>query len=128
MIIDDDDTALFLHETILGDCGTTRLPESFNSAQSALEYLNRAENQAAQYLILLDINMPVMNGWEFLDALETATANRNIQVVMVTSSIEERDKKRALSKNLVTDFLIKPLTEQQLGVLKQYEHLQPFFE
>lgn len=126
MIIDDDDTALFLHETILGDFGTTGRPESFNSAQSALDYLNRAENQTAQYLILLDINMPVMNGWGFLDALDTHTYSGNIQVVMVTSSIEERDRKKALSKGLVADFLIKPLTAQQLCALKQKENMRPF--
>lgn len=127
LIIDDDDIVLFLHATILNDCGVATEPLPFNSAISALEHLNQPENLNNQYLVFLDINMPVMNGWGFLEALKTHPPSCNIQVIMVTSSVDVTERENAFSTYFVNDFLIKPLEEQHLITLRTSDRYSAFF-
>ncbi|WP_167459519.1 response regulator [Pedobacter jejuensis] len=127
LIVDDDDIALFLHSTLLIDCGAIYEPETFNSASAAISYLEEPVSRDNQYLIFLDINMPEMNGWGFLEKLKGHPLQNNIQVVMVTSSTESSEKKKALDIRLVKDFLIKPLKEQDLYDLQAVQNIDSFF-
>jgi len=127
LIIDDDEIVLFLHSVILEDTGTRDAPEKFGSAQAALRYLDRYAENGRQFLLLLDINMPVMNGWAFLDALEARPLHAEISVVLVTSSVDESDRKKAFSYSMVNGFLIKPLSAEQISELKQAAVFKPFF-
>ena len=63
-----------------------------------LDYILANKDKDKVFLILLDINMPVMNGWEFLDQLNTIVIKPLVKVVIVTSSIDSADKDKA--KNL----------------------------
>lgn len=83
--------------------------------QAALELL---DGGLVPDLILLDINMPVMDGWEFLDALEERHAELEaVVVVMVTTSVRAIDAQRAREKGLEIDMISKPLTEASLRQL-----------
>ncbi|PWS29447.1 hypothetical protein DHW03_06430 [Pedobacter yonginense] len=126
MIIDDDNIALFLHSTILNDYGMVTEPEVFNSALPALKHFEKDDDNVAN-LIFLDINMPVMNGWSFLEAIKDHANDNNTKVVIVTSSTEASEREKANAYSLVKGFCTKPLNEQQLIKLQADAQLAPFF-
>ena len=82
----------------------------FESPVEALSYFKQ-KNQIPN-LILLDINMPGMNGWEFLDEFEKLSLNINL--AMLTSSIAKIDHKKSQSYALVKDYFIKPLDKEKI--------------
>jgi CheY-like chemotaxis protein len=69
---------------------------------------------------LLDINMPVMNGWEFLQAVQTTDFADSLSVIMVTSSIDQGDREQARQFKQVITFMEKPLNVE---TCKQILHL-----
>jgi CheY-like chemotaxis protein len=74
------------------------------------EYLHQTESLPD--LILLDINMPILDGWQFMDEFVKLSPliNKKITVYIVSSSIDEDDHKKALSYQQVSDFIVKPIT------------------
>jgi len=127
LIVDDDEIALFLHEIIVGDCGPTNDVETFSSAASALSYLSSIKDDSCKYLVLLDINMPHMNGWEFAEVIENHPLREKISIVMVSSSVEKREIDRARSSDIIDDYLLKPLREEQILTLKSQPKFSVFF-
>ncbi len=79
--------------------------ENALKAMALIESSNQLPN-----LILLDINMPEMSGWEFLRHLENK--NMSLPVFMITSSVVKRDQEKAQNFPLIKDYLIKPLSAQ----------------
>lgn len=113
LVVEDDpissyviNLALRQHEAFL-ECAELR------NGQVAIDYL--AENgKASPDLILLDINMPVMDGWDFLEKFSEMSVSKDIPVVMLTSSINPDDIEKAKSHQLVKGFLSKPLNREKL--------------
>lgn len=85
--------------------------EVFPNGLEAIEYLDKEFNinPKEDFLIFLDINMPVMNGWEFLEACEQRPYAHHVSVVVVTSSRFEEDYLKAKRSSLVVDFQNKPI-------------------
>lgn len=95
------------------------------NGQNALDYLRQKESPEAQFLILLDINMPVMNGWEFLQECNNNLQLNNIFTVMLSSSTTKQDKEKALSFPQVIEFFEKPFLKSSavgLAALKEIGH------
>ncbi|MEZ5173989.1 MAG: PAS domain S-box protein [Bacteroidia bacterium] len=112
--IDDDEINNMLSIRMLGRISPDSKASTYLSAEEALEaILNKKESFPDS--IFLDINMPRMNGWEFLD--ELIVREINIPVYMLTSSIEPRDQEKAGSYEMVKDFISKPLREERLKLL-----------
>ena len=127
-VIDDDPMVLFIHEAILDESDLMDPIQCFLSAEAALAAIDECEDMQAQFLLLLDINMPVMTGWQMLDELMKHPRRENIFVVMVTSSVNESDEERAYSYGLVLDYISKPInTEDHLERLKLHQQLSCFF-
>ncbi len=80
----------------------------FEDALKAMRFIE--EESQLPNLILLDINMPEMSGWEFLRQLEQK--NINLAVFMITSSVVKKDQEKAKNFPLIKDYLIKPLSAQ----------------
>jgi len=126
IIIDDDDIMVFLQRKLFHKSGLTKDPITFKAATAAIEFLKNEEiNQ--HFLILLDINMPGMNGWQFLDILKKMKISKNVFVVMVTSSIDGYDKEKAGTYSNVIDFMEKPISMENCNRIKEYVLLKEFF-
>lgn len=113
VLVDDDAVVLFLHNVLVKRSCLPPVAFSCKNAREALEEIrgNREEN----YLIFLDINMPVMNGWEFLDAIQHEQFPGNIFVAIVTSSINSQDRRKAEQYSQFLHYLEKPLSVNDLN-------------
>ena len=114
MLIDDNPNDNFFHDRIIKKTDCTETVAIRETAQEALESLRRKE--VLPELIFLDVNMPGMTGWEFLEEfnkLEIRSECR-VVVVMLTSSTNADDMNRASGMDLVADYQIKPLTKPKL--------------
>lgn len=114
IIIDDDSGVLFLHEIIVTECHLHPSPDVFSSAKKALSLLISLDSVSTKALIFLDLNMPAMNGWQFLEKLETEIHHADIKVVIVTSSLSKAEREKSKSYLRVIDFWEKPLDEDQV--------------
>jgi CheY-like chemotaxis protein len=118
MLIDDNESDNFFHERVIRryDPGITVI--AWESGQEALDYLRARQEQreAPPDLIFLDINMPGMNGWEFIEAYQTLDPALQGQmiVVMLTTSDNPDDKALARMNGIIADFRTKPLTPEML--------------
>ncbi len=117
-IIDDDPIAIMILKKLLEKCDFHSAPLSFKNGKEALDHFQSTYAPMDQYVIFLDINMPVMNGWEFLDALDAFTTPEKTTVFLVTSSVDETDKIRAQHYPFVSRFLSKPVSVATLNELK----------
>ncbi|WP_373493273.1 response regulator [Aquiflexum sp.] len=121
-IIDDDPGVVFLHEIIIKESHLTAHPECFIDARKALDYIFTMDVNSSRLLIFLDINMPKMSGWDFLELLTNKIKKADIKVVMVTSSLSKVDREKSEKFPLVIDFWEKPINETQS--LKLQEKLE----
>lgn len=130
ILVDDDDIVLMMQRKMISRCEISSSPIVFKSAIKTLEYLNKPENlrnEEKEYLILLDINMPVMSGWQFLDKIKLHPLYNQIHVIMVTSSIDQKDRMKAQSYQRVIDYMEKPITVKHCESLKQLKPITEFF-
>ncbi|WP_259952545.1 response regulator [Sulfitobacter mediterraneus] len=110
MIVDDEPFDQMMYERILKRSGLVDQVIGFQYAAEALDYLARPDRSKVD-VIFLDINMPRMNGFEFLEAAnrDLGPAFVKVCVVMLTTSIAPEDRARAASYDAVRDFISKPL-------------------
>jgi len=121
MLIDDDADDNYYHQVILKKMNITDHIEVAESGPEALDYLKK-ENQIPD-IIFLDINMPGMSGWDFLDEYKKLSAREKetVIIVMLTTSISPADKEKADSMSEITSFKSKPMTKEMLNdILEQY--------
>lgn len=119
LIIDDDDLSIFLIGFTLQKIPYIKSYESVTSGWEALKFLEESKGQGPD-LILVDLNMPEMDGFEFMERYDKKFAAEypETKLIVVTSSQRESDKTRSLSFRSVKGFVQKPLTEEKLrGVL-----------
>lgn len=123
LLIDDDEPTNFLHALVISEQGCAQHLHIAQSGTEAIAYLKQAaEGKKEAYLpqlIFLDINMPAMNGWEFLQqfAEMNFAGKETIKIVLLTTSLFPEDKQKALATAGVVDFLSKPLTGEQLDYI-----------
>lgn len=122
LMIDDSDSDLLYGRFVVERAGIAQRVTTFESAQDALAFMLQPEGSDVD-LILLDINMPVMDGFQFLQAFEsrrTGGAPQAPVVVMLTSSPDPVDRERAFSFASARDYLVKPITvEDALQLMKR---------
>lgn len=129
LLIDDNASTNFLHTRILRNSKLVDTIHSVTGARTGLDYLTTELEGAypKPELIFLDINMPGMNGWEFLDAYRDLpeTQRGGIVIVMLTTSLNPDDYNRAKTIAEINDFQPKPLTVAAMEELveKHFDNL-----
>jgi CheY-like chemotaxis protein len=118
IVIDDNDADLVYTEVVLRARGIARQVSCFDTAAAALARLADAA-QPQVSLVLLDLNMPEMDGFAFLRAYETqpARAGHLAPVVMLTSSPESSDRLRCTAHGCVQGYVVKPLSDHDARLL-----------
>jgi len=118
LLIDDDDATNYLHKFYINEWNITEKVYVAINGKEAIDFLksNTDFHQEKPSLILLDINMPVMNGFEFLEEyakLEDSMKASTV-VVMLTTSLHPRDVERADSIPDLKAYINKPLTKEEI--------------
>ncbi len=114
MLIDDNPADNFYNKRLLKAYPQVEKVVEFELAQEALDAL---KNGVAPDLILLDINMPAMNGWEFLEAFTALPESQRgaVIVIMLTTSLNPEDRAKADQWEALSEFFHKPLEKDALN-------------
>jgi CheY-like chemotaxis protein len=115
IIIDDEDVNLFISKKLISETLGIQDIKTFSSGADALRFLQNdfVYSTARPTVLLLDLNMPVISGWDFLDFFSQykEELKNNVHVYILSSSIDPRDKAKALSNPNVISFITKPITK-----------------
>jgi CheY-like chemotaxis protein len=117
LLIDDDEATNYINHRILSRLDCTEQIQSVQSGRDAIDYITgagkfREGDYPKPQLIFLDINMPAMNGWEFLDRFKSIKAGTEILIVMLTTSLNPEDELLSKKNPAITCFRNKPLTKE----------------
>ncbi|ARS36412.1 response regulator [Pontibacter actiniarum] len=135
LLIDDDDTTNFLNQRLLDRMQVTDNVRTFVNGKQAFDYLynvsnNNYEAESKNYfkpeLIFLDINMPVMDGFEMLDLYERLDQSFRKHIVMVVLTTSTHPQDTANSRKYNAEYITKPLTAEKVSGLleKHFEDTQ----
>ncbi len=120
LLVDDDDTTNFLNNLLIKDVHPSIEVHTEAGAVAALRFLDKLSEKSTsprKLLVFFDINMPEMDGFEFLDAYEQRDFPQiETAIIMLTSSINRRDIDRAKEHSLY-DIIEKPLTPEKLKTI-----------
>jgi CheY-like chemotaxis protein len=127
-IIVDDDTVnntitRMMIKKILGDVETT----IFTAPEQGLAFIQSEYSKIVKpTILLLDINMPTMTGWEFVEQFEkfSEVAKKQIAIYILSSSIDQRDKDQAEANHYVKGFMSKPLTREVINSVASDQNLK----
>lgn len=129
LLIDDDRPTNFLHKRVIEKAGLEVEVQALTSAAEALDFLKCSGKYADTNhvsrpgIIFLDINMPGMNGWEFMEEYRQLSASQKakIVVIMLTTSLNADDRERALNDDHIATFYHKPLrTEMVMELVNKH--------
>ena len=115
LVIDDDEVTCFLHSNLLEEMGVCEEIHCIHDAEEALVYIQEGiERQIYPDLILLDLNMSGMDGFEFLESLRTLKSEEisKLNIVMLSATLSRKQKEAAASfEDLLKGCFLKPLDE-----------------
>lgn len=122
LLVDDNVDDNFFHTIAIKDANAAEQIKTVTDGQKALDYLEKTKVDSVQYpfpdLIFLDINMPTLNGFEFLEKAREKKyfENRKVIVVMLTGSLNPNDEQITREKfsNEIMGYKIKPLTKEMV--------------
>ena len=127
LLIDDDPITLMLCKMVIKKASFSNEIATSKNGEEALQYFNTLkqinsnnEFKKQPQLIFLDLNMPVMGGWEFLESFSTSDyADYNkTKVIILSSTIDPEDLEKSKKYPMVIDFLSKPISKEMLEYVK----------
>jgi CheY-like chemotaxis protein len=121
VLIDDSDIDLFIQKRFLEVYRFSKNLTSYRSAEEALEHLNSAREHAAPDVIFLDLNMPNVDGFGFLEGFKALPheVRDKSKIVVLTSSNSQKDRALAFTYDNVVHFVTKPLKQSDIEDLKK---------
>jgi len=121
LCVDDDPITLMLYKMVISKAQFARDVDTAQNGEEAIAYFDGLIRSGAEYpkLIFLDLNMPVMGGWEFLDLFSTPryAAFSSVKVIVLSSTIDPQDIEKSKSYKQVIDFRSKPISKEMLAEL-----------
>ena len=123
LCVDDDPITLMLCKMVINKALFSNKIITAKNGEDALNYFKTLKDTGTgikPQLIFLDLNMPIMGGWEFLDSFSTAEYSEynTINVIILSSTIDPEDLEKAKKYPMVLDFLSKPITKEMLEYVK----------
>jgi len=117
LIVDDDEIYNFICKEIVKRSGYACHIEEFTNSYEALQYLKNIDRMPD--VILIDINIPFLDGWTFIEKLRDHENfdSKKSKIFVQSSSIYEKDIERANQHDLISGFIIKPLSMEQLSII-----------
>lgn len=119
-LIDDDQICHFITQHILKSEALAQEVTCFYEAEKAFDRLISTPADQLPELIFLDLNMPGMSGWQFLDALRPYAGRicSTSRIYILTSSVDKEDQEKAMEYPFVYGYFLKPLQAQDLQVIR----------
>lgn len=132
LLIDDDDVTHFICENVVKSEHLSKEITMLSNGKEGIDYfqdLLKAGKTKGPELILLDLNMPVMNGWDFLDTFSKDLQDKfpDTKVYILTSSLDPMDFKQSQIYHNVIGFLNKPLLKERVEEIKTNDQLAAYF-
>lgn len=117
LVIDDDPIFRMLVNIMINKTAPGSIIHNCENGKEALDALQTLQPLSAPVTVLLDINMPMVNGWDFLEELESNGLKdlSEVKVYIVTSSTDGEDMRKASSRKLVQKFYHKPLETSDIA-------------
>jgi CheY-like chemotaxis protein len=123
-IIDDDPIFIFGLKKVMNSVNFAEEVLVYKNGEDALENLIaiKDDKEALPEVILLDLNMPIMDGWQFLDEFTQVKVDKKITVYIVSSSIDPLDYEKTKKYNHIENYIIKPVqTDDLKTILKTFK-------
>jgi CheY-like chemotaxis protein len=118
-IVDDDETYQFILKRIVSENCSVKEVKGFLNGRQAIDGLSASIGKPDQIpeLILLDLTMPVMDGWQFLEHYISLQPRikKKIEIYIASSSVNPQDVERARAIEQVTDYVVKPITREKFA-------------
>lgn len=135
LCVDDDIITLMLCKMVIAKTPFANEIDTAKNGEDALKYFDKLKqsnlsgdtSKKNPQLIFLDLNMPVMGGWEFLDTFSTAEYSEynHIKVIILSSTIDPEDLKKSKKYPMVIDFLSKPISKEMLEYIRTKFNIIP---
>lgn len=127
LFIDDDPITLMLCKMVISKSLFSKEIVTAKNGEEALQYFSKLKLANANpllakpQLIFLDLNMPVMGGWEFLESFSTPEYSQynNTKVIILSSTIDPEDLEKSNKYPMVIDFLSKPISKEMLEYIRE---------
>ncbi|GMN07908.1 response regulator [Croceitalea sp. MTPC5] len=122
ILVDDNAATNFIHKKFLEKAKGSREVVSFQMGQNAIDYLSDCDNTIPE-LLFVDINMPTMDAWEFLEHFKTIERPEKdkAKIILLTTSLSPQDEIKITERTEVENVMTKPLDVASIqGVLKRY--------
>lgn len=117
-IIDDDPIFIYGMKRLMREVDFCETVLVFQNGQDAIDGLHEitANGEKLPCVILLDLNMPIMNGWEFLEEFAKIPNHNREKVIIhiISSSVDPRDLERIKNYEVVNNYILKPISKEDL--------------
>ncbi len=125
LLVDDSLLDLFIHKKMIAISNIAESITTFNSAEEALEYLQENESIMEESIMLLDLQMPGMNGFKFIEVFATLSEKiqKALRIFILSSTVDQGDIKLAKENPYIEDMISKPVDVSALKVKLENKRL-----
>ncbi|MCL9806530.1 response regulator [Flavobacterium amniphilum] len=121
ILVDDDDIMVFLTKRLVAKTNLAKLSQVFGNGEDLINFLkeNQDKPEVLPEVIFLDLFMPVMDGWEFLEEYDQIkpVLCKEITIYVITSSVSSTDFNKAKKNKHVSDYIVKPMDKEQFTAI-----------
>jgi response regulator RpfG family c-di-GMP phosphodiesterase len=123
LLVDDSLLDLFIHKKMIAISNIAESITTFNSAEEALEYLQENDSNMEESIMLLDLQMPGMNGFKFIEVFATLSDNikNALRIFILSSTVDQGDIKLAKENPYIEDMISKPVDVNALKIKLEAE-------